>query len=95
MGRPPEYRWPTFAVVSYCGPGTVMVVEFESFRPPLVQMAPVAVQSVVAGSVMVIAPLPLGSTVMVQVWLLPWALRWALVTGPLPSSVKAWPRRVR
>ena len=44
---------------------------------------------------MVIAPLPLGSTVKVQVWLLPWTFRWALVTGPLSSSVNAWPRRVR
>ena len=77
MGRPPEYRWPTFALVSYSGPGTVTVVEFESFRPSLVQMAPVAAQSVVAGSVMVIAPLPLGSTVIVQVWLLPCTFRCA------------------
>ena len=60
-----------FAGPAYCGPGIVIEVEFDSFRPSLVQMAPVAVQSVVAGSVMVIAPLPLGSTVMVQVWLLP------------------------
>ena len=63
---------------AYCEPGIVTEVEFDSFRPSLVQMAPAAVQSVVAGSVMVIAPLPLGSTVMVQVWLLPWTLRWAL-----------------
>ena len=54
-----------FAGPAYCGPVIVMVVEFDSFRPSLVQMAPAAVQSVVAGSVMVIAPLPRGSTVIV------------------------------
>ena len=82
-------------VGAYCGPETETEFEFESLRPSSVQIALVAVQSVVAGSVMVIAPLPLGSTVMVQVWLLPWTFRLALVTGPLSSSVNAWSRRVR
>ena len=72
-----------------------MVVDFDSIRPSLVQMAPVAVQSVVAGSVTVIAPLLVGFTVMVQVWLLPCTLRLALVTKQLSSSMNAWPRRVR
>ena len=64
----PVASWSSaFAGPAYCGPGMVTVVEFDSFRPSLVQMAPAAVQSVVAGSVMVIAPLPLGSTVIVQV----------------------------
>ena len=92
---PVAYFSSAFPGPPYCGPGTVTVVEFDSFRPSLVQMALAAAQSVVAGSVMVIAPLPLGSTVIVQVWLLPCTLRCALVTGPLSSSVKAWSRSVR
>ena len=54
-------------VFGYCETETATDVEFDSLRPSSVQTAPVALQSVVAGSVMVIVPLPRGSTVMVQV----------------------------
>ena len=43
----PVASWSSaFPGPAYCGPGTVMVVEFDSFRPSSVQMAP----SAVAGS---------------------------------------------
>ena len=45
-------------------------------------MAPVSSQPVVSGSVIVMASLPLGWTVMVQFWLLPWVFRTALVMSP-------------
>ena len=45
-------------VFGYCVPETVTVVEFESIRPSSVQITPAASQSVVAGSVMLTAPLP-------------------------------------
>ena len=54
-------------------------------------MAPVASQSVVAGSVIVMAPLPSGLTVMVQFWLLPCVFRCALVIFP-PLIVRALSR---
>ena len=63
VGRPAGVLWPPLSVrlvFGYCVPETVTVVEFDSLRPSSVQMAPVALQSVVAGSVMLIAPLPLG-----------------------------------
>ena len=82
-----------FAGPAYCEPGIVMVVKFDSFRPSLVQMAPAAVQSVVAGSVMVIAPLPLGSTVMVQGLVAALHLPLRLGGRPSSSSVNAWSRR--
>ena len=46
------------------------------------QIAPVALQSVVAGSVMLTAPLPSGCTVMVQAMLLPCSSRCGLVMSP-------------
>ena len=62
----PVASWSSaFLRLAYCGPGTVMVVELDSFRPSSVQMAPVAAQSVVTGSVMLTAPFPAGSTVIV------------------------------
>ena len=44
------------------GPDTVKFRELDSFLPSPVQMAPTALQSVVAGSSMVTSPLPFGST---------------------------------
>ena len=58
-------NWPSFlsGIVSrrpdcYSGPAIETDVECDNMRPSSVQIAPVAAQSVVAGSVMVIAPLP-------------------------------------
>ena len=50
----------------YAGPATWVDVESDSFRPSYVQIAPVSSQPVVSGSVIVMAPLPSGLTVMVQ-----------------------------
>ena len=67
--------------------------ELDNFRPSPVQMAPVAPQSVVAGSSMVTSPVPCGFTVMSQGMLLGLSVLCALSTDP-PVSLKAWSRRV-
>ena len=48
----------------------------DSIRPSLVQMAPMASQSVVSGRVTVTGLLSVGFTVMVHPMLLPWVTRW-------------------
>ena len=55
-------------------------------------MAPVALQLVVLGSVMVTSPLPSGSMVISQYWLVPCVLLWAFWTSP-PVTVNASSRR--
>ena len=66
-------------------------VESLSLRSSSVQMAPALLQLVVSGSVMLTAPLPVGSTVTVKCWLLPWVFRCAfLMLAPL--TLNAWSR---
>ena len=77
---------------AYSGPVTWAEVKFDNFLPPWVQMAPAALQLVVAGSVIVMASLPLGWTVMVQLWLLPLVFRTALTMVLVPLMVNAWSR---
>ena len=73
------------------GPWTLSDVEWCSLRPSSVQMAPALLQLVVSGSVMLTPPLPVGSTVTVQFWLLPWVFRCAfLMVAPL--TLNAWSR---
>ena len=77
-------RWPRVcesAAGAYCGPETETEFEFESFRPSSVQIALVALQSVVVGSVMLTAALPAGSTVMVQVGAIRYLIEPALLHG--------------
>ena len=76
------------------GPDTVKLRELDNFRPSPVQMAPVAPQSVVAGSSMVTSPVPCGFTVMRQEMLLGWSVLCALSTDP-PVTLKASNFRVR
>ena len=58
-------------------------------------MALVASQLVVSGRVMLTEALPSGCTVMVQLWLLPCAMRWALMISPLLTlKASALPRSV-
>ena len=64
------------------GPGTVKWVRLECFRPPSVQMALEALQSVVKGSVTITAPLPLVRTWIVLLRSLPCSMRRALVMVP-------------
>ena len=72
------------------GPATVAEVEWLSFRPSSVQMPPLASQSVVVGRLMAIWPLPSGWTARVQLWLLPWVLRWALsIVAPVARSASS------
>ena len=54
------------------GRTTVAEVEWLSFRPSPVPIAPLLLQLVVAGSVMLTWSFPFGSTRIVQLWLLPW-----------------------
>ena len=75
------------------GPATVADSECDSGRPSSVQIAPLAPQSVVSGSVIVTAPWPLGSTVMFHAWLLPCRWRWAVFTSP-PVTANAVSRSV-
>ena len=75
----------------YCGPAREAGVEFDNLRSSSVQMAPVALQSVVVGSTMVTVPSPDGWTVISQPTLLGGFSRRALVTSP-PVTVKALQR---
>ena len=73
----------------WVGPETVNSFRLDSFLPSLVQMAPWAPQSVVAGSSMVTSPVPCGFTVMRQGMLLGWSVRCSLATvgaGGRPSG---------
>ena len=85
-------------VSSFCcpyWPGSETVNSFllDSFLPSPVQIAPLAVQSVVTGRTTVTSASALGVTVICQPVLLPWVSRRALATAP-PVTVKAWSRRV-
>ena len=73
------------------GPWTLSDVEWFSLRPSSVQMAPALFQLVVSGSVMLTPPLPSGSTVTVQFWLLPWVFRCAFLMSA-PLTLNAWSR---
>ena len=75
------------------GPATVASNECDSGRSSSVQIAPVAPQSVVSGSVTVTGPCPDGSTWIVQLWLLPCCSRSALRTSP-PLTSNASSRNV-
>ena len=74
-------------------PGIVADAGRESPRP-LMQMAPVAAQSVVAGSTMVTLRGTEGLTVTFQRWFLPASTRRAPVTAPF-VTVNAESRSVR
>ena len=64
----------------------------ESGLPPLAQMAPVALQSVVAGTTMVTSPRPCGSMSTLQRSLRR-STRLAFTTSP-PVTVREWSRTV-
>ena len=81
---------PFVALVYWVGPETVNSFRLESFLPPWVQIAPVSSQSVVGGSVIVMASLPLGWTVMVQFWLLPWVFRTADLKAQYLLAVRGY-----
>ena len=81
------------ALFYWPGPDTVKLTELDSFLPSAVQMAPSALQSVVAGSSIVTSPLPFGSTVISHQMLLGLSIRCALRTSP-PVSVNAKSLRV-
>ena len=70
-------------------PVTVSSTCSGSILPPEVQIAPSAVQSVVAGSTTVTSPLPEGSTEISYFRFLPASSRRTLVTSP-PATVNAW-----
>ena len=73
---------------------TVADSECDSGRPSWVQIASLALQSVVSGSVMVtVSFAEAGSTVMFHAWLLPCCWRWALRTSP-PVTTNAVSRSV-
>ena len=75
------------------GPGTVCSVGPDNILPSPVQIAPVALQSVVAGRVIATSPLPSGRTVISQRMLRGRSNRRALITLP-PVTVKASSRSV-
>ena len=75
------------------GPETVISSRLDSGLPSPVQIAPCALQSVVAGSTMVTSPLESGSTTTSQPMLLSGSRRRAPVTEP-PVTVKAWSRMI-
>ncbi len=75
------------------GPGTVTSTRSDNILPSSVQIAPVASQSVVAGSTMATVPSPDGLTCISQRTFLPFSSRLAFTTSP-PVTVKAWSRRV-
>ena len=76
------------ATESAAGPLTVALGEFDSCRLSLVHTAPGAVHARPPGKLRLTFPHPSGSTVMVQLWLLPWTLRFAFFTSP-PLMAKA------
>ncbi|MCY4506977.1 MAG: hypothetical protein OXG35_08465 [Acidobacteria bacterium] len=82
------------ATVIAAGPVTVAASPFDSGRPPLVQIAPLARQIPVAGSWMDPSPCPSGGTVMFQLWSLPDCWRCAFRTVP-PLTLNASSRSVR
>ena len=62
---------------------TIADSECDSGRPSSVQIASLASQSVVSGSVIVtVSFAEVGSTVMFHAWLLPCCWRWASRTSP-------------
>ena len=69
---------------------------FETSRPDLEEAAAFAetIHARFPGKLKLTFPHPSGSTVMVQLWLLPRTLRWAFLTSP-PVMVKAWSRILR
>ena len=83
----------TLSAGTTTGPATVAARECESGRPSSVQMAPLAWQSVVSGSVIVTSSLPLGSTVTVHARLLLCCWRLAARTAP-PVTANAESRSV-
>ena len=98
QGRTPPGLTQTDAVVVSSvayppGRGTVISSRLESGLPSPVQMAPVAEQSVVAGSTMVTGPLPSGSILISQRMLLERYTLLAFTTSP-PDTVKALSRSV-
>lgn len=75
------------------GPKTVSSIDLDSILPSPVQMAPVALQSVVTGKTSLTSPLEPGSTVIRQGMLLGLPIHCALVTCT-PVKLNAWSRRV-
>ena len=75
------------------GPETAISSALDSILPSLVQMAPWAAQSVVAGSATVTSEFEDGWTVISHLTLAGRSSRRALVTSP-PVSVNAWSRKV-